>query len=509
MAHGDEQWQLFGGAPGPEKPEKTDEPEEIRPSEEPELRPPDALTVTAFNERVAGFLKGVFPGKFLIQGFVSGFGRSWSRGSHVYFDLVERDPGDDSRTLSQISMVIWRGVRNRLRRDLEALGDPARDLDDQQVYFEVSVNYYVPRGRISLIVEGVDVDASLGARKLDRDRILRMLAAEGLVDANAARPLPAVPLRLALITSVESAAYHDFIKELGLAGVAFRLGCIDARVQGSEQEAELAAAFATVNRRAKEFDAVVLIRGGGSRSDLAGFDAERLARDIAACPLPVLTGIGHEIDRSIADEMAHGAFKTPTAVAQFLAQRVEDWLTAMDEKAAAVRLAGERRLTLERRRLDTAAHALRGGTQRHLGRARTRLGDPAARLPVLARQLLRLRKMELLHRTRQLSPPRLGALMGRERVLLSRHMSRLAVTARDFIERRRRHLDHRADGLRLLDPRRVLARGFSLTRDEGGRLLTDTRGLAPGARIVTQLASGELESELRAVKPESEGERPQ
>ena len=447
---------------------------------------PAALSVSAFNERVAGFLAGLFPGRFRIQGFVSGFDRQWARGSHVYFDLVEKDPADPSSALSQISMVIWRGTRGRLQAQLAQLGGPGIALDDQQVYFEVTLNYYTPRGRLSLIVEDVDLEASLGARKLDRERLLRQLAAEGLLERNARLPLAAVPLRLALVTSVESAAYHDFTKELGLAGIGFRLTCLDARVQGSEQEPSLLAAFAWLAKRAAHFDAVVLIRGGGSRSDLAGFDGEPLARTIAACPLPVLTGIGHEIDRSVADEVAQRAFKTPTAVAQFLVQRVEDWLARLEQRAEGVQRAGERRLVVESRRLERRTRALGDTAQRLLARRRERLGDRAATLPLHIRQTLRLARLRLLRDAERLTP-----------------------AARSRLQERRRELGHVEARLRLLDPRRVLERGFSLTRDAAGRLLRDTAGLKPGDCITTTLASGRLESELRTLRSGGdEGERP-
>lgn len=492
MSRDQDQWQLFGG----DDPSAPD-PAEAAPPAPPE---PETLTVSLFNERVAGYLRGLFPGRLRIRGYVSGFARSYARGSHVYFELVEKDPEDEGRDLSQISMIIWRGVRSRLRRELEALGGEHCELDDLEVVFEVSVNYYVPRARLSLVVEGIDVEASLGAQKLDRERILRRLAAEGLIEANRARPLPALPLRLALITSAESAAYHDFIKELGLSGLAFRLGCIDARVQGSEQEGDLRAAFATVARRAADFDAVVLIRGGGSRSDLAGFDAEVLARDIARCPLPVLTGIGHEIDRSIADEVAHRAFKTPTAVAQFLGRRVDAWLEALQELAARTGRAAEATLALEARRFEGAGHRLRAVVEQRLGRARLRLGGPAARLPGAARQLLRLRRLQLRHRAESIAPARLSAPARRARLRLDGLLQELRRRWDARSRHARQRLDHRAERLRLLDPQQVLARGFSLTRDARGRLLRDPSGLAPGERIHTRLAAGELESEIREIK---------
>ncbi len=261
----------------------------------------------------------------------------------------------------------------------------------------------------------------------------------------------------------------------------------------------MATAFAALSRRAADLDAVVLIRGGGSRSDLAGFDAEALAREIAGCPLPVLTGIGHEIDRSIADEVAHQAFKTPTAVAQFLARRVERWLDSLDERAAEIRRAGEGRLLLERRRLESRGHALRGAALSRLAKQRERLSAPRTSLPMLARQILRLHRLELEQRGRGLSLPRLIGRLARDGARLERRIRRLGDASRGAMTTGRRLLERREAELRLLDPRLVLQRGFSLTRDAEGRLLKNPEHLRPGERIVTTLAEGEIESEVRAL----------
>jgi exodeoxyribonuclease VII large subunit len=496
------------------------------PPDQPDPGKPQALSVGEFNQRVSSFLKGMFPGKLRIQGFVSGFNRSYRRGSHIYFDLMEKDPGDESRPLSKISMVIWRGTRSRLRRQLEALGGPEVELDDLQVYFEVSVNYYVPGGRLSLVVEGVDLEASLGAAKLDRDRILRLLASEGLLEKNRAVPLPAVPLRLGLITSVESAAYHDFIKELDLAGIAFTLSCIDARVQGPDQRGDMDAAFTRLEGRVRSLDAVILIRGGGSRSDLAGFDAEELARRIAGCPLPVLTGIGHEIDRSVADEVTHQAFKTPTAVAQFLVQRVENWLLKMDDTALDIRRAGERHLLRERGRLDRSIHTLHTRSLTSMSISGRRLGSLAARLPGSARGRLRLAGLEMDHRQRGISPARLRGTVARERVRLNDigrqiergggfHLSRagerlsfmsgrLGSVARRNIERTLDNLARQEERVRLTDPAGILKRGFSITRDSQGRPILSAARVKVDDRIRTTFADGQVFSRVSRDEDEQD-----
>ncbi len=444
---------------------------------------PRVLSVAEFNGKVDSILKGLFPGVFRIQGFVSSFARSYARGGHVYFDLHDKDPEDDSRQLAKIGLVMWRGTRRRLEAQIRELSGSEGSLDDQQVFFEVSVNFWVQGGRLSLVVEGIDLEASLGAQKLDRERILRRLEADDLLDRNGLLHLPAVPLRVALITSIESAAYHDFIKELSQAGIAFRLGCIDSRVQGAEQEASLQAAFARFGADAESWDLVVLIRGGGSRSDLMGFDSEALARTLALCPLPVLTGIGHEVDRSIADEVAHRSFKTPTAVAQYLVKRVESYLERQAERARSIQAAAERRLLFEGRSIDRIANLLGRTFNARLSGARERLARMAASLPISARQPIRLARLEL--------------LFVRDKIVAS---------PGDRMKREIREIDHREERLRLLDPLTIMKRGFSLTRDAKGRLLRSTAGLAAGDEIRSQLIGGSLTSRVESITAAEEND---
>ena len=152
-----------------------------------------------------------------------------------------------------------------------------------------------------------------------RAALLAKLAEEDLLRANADRPMPLVPLRVGLATSDGSAAEADFLDELRRSGFAFRVLRADTRVQGSDAPRSIASAIRMLATH--RLDVLALVRGGGARTDLAAFDDEAVARAIAACPVPVVTGIGHEVDTSVADEVAHTAAKTPTACAQLLVAR--------------------------------------------------------------------------------------------------------------------------------------------------------------------------------------------
>ena len=172
--------------------------------------------------------------------------------------------------------------------------------------------------------------------------MLRRLAADGSLDANRRRPLSAVPLRVGVVSSAGTAAWHDFHDELVRSGFGFQLVLADTRVQGPEASRAVSPGDPGAlppRHAAAASTSIVVIRGGGARNELATFDAETIARAIAAAPVPVLTGLGHEIDRSVADEVAHTSLKTPTACAGALVQAVAGYLGAVEQRHAAVRRA--------------------------------------------------------------------------------------------------------------------------------------------------------------------------
>jgi exodeoxyribonuclease VII large subunit len=315
-----------------------------------------------------------------------------------------------------------------------------------------------------------------GALAANRERVLRQLEAEGLLRANAAHALSEVPLRIGLVTSAESAAYHDFLEELDASGFAFRVGVCDVRVQGANASRRILWALRRLANIAPAFDAVVIVRGGGSRADLAPFDSNDVARAIAAMPVPVLTGIGHEIDRSVADEVAHTASKTPTACAQVLVERVAEFVYRLDDVSRGVVHNARSICTL-------ALRELRDGARR------ARRGPPVA----LARELAvverhRGRAEELGTRTVKQAA---ALLDGDERTLASAggRLARAEGRRLDAVEAR----------LRALDPTRVLERGYTITRDRDGRVVKRAAPLSTGDRLVTEFADGTAASVVHEI----------
>ena len=240
-----------------------------------------------------------------VQGEIEGLN---SRGKHTYFNIVERGDGGSAA----LNVAIWEFNMRKMRPLMEqhrlelANGIKVRIFGTGDVYLE--------RGSFSFKASKIDPRFTLGDLAGLRDEVIQRLKKAGLYDANRRTPLPLVPMKLAIVTSVGSAAHADTLHELTASEIGFDICVVDARVQGDDAVSSLVSGL-NVADSIDDVDVILLVRGGGSRTDLLAFDSEVLATAIAGCRKPVFTGIGHEIDVSIADEVASKAFKTPTACA--------------------------------------------------------------------------------------------------------------------------------------------------------------------------------------------------
>jgi exodeoxyribonuclease VII large subunit len=413
--------------------------------------------------------------------------RESARG-HLYFELVEKGAGDE--VLAKLDCVLWRTDHQRVRR---ALADAGQALaEGVTVRCRGGVDFYGPSGRLQLVVREVDALFTVGLMAKRRQETLEALAKAGLMERNKALPLSEVPLRVALVTSHGSAAYHDFLSCLSESGYRFRVLFVHASVQGREAERELLSALASLAGAA--IDCCVLIRGGGARTDLAVFDSRVLAEAVATAPFPVLTGLGHEIDQAIADLVAHTALKTPTKVAEFLVERV----ARADQRLALV-ARDLRRSSIER--LRRGREAL-GSAERGVALARTRLQAAGARVAELSRAFARTGRLRL-----RTAGGAVAAVAGRLAAFAPRRLERARrepdLAARRLVVAARARLREAEAGLRGIErlaheiaPQRTLERGFSITRGAGGRVLRAPAETGRGEVITTQLAGGTVTSRV-------------
>ncbi len=400
--------------------------------------------------------------------WVEGEMRNLNRSSagHVYFDLV--DPGEPgAQPTASLSVVLFRKTRDVVNAYLKASGGPRMD-DGMAVRIRGTIDFYPPQGRLQLRMTGIDPTYTLGRLAADRERILAGLRDDDLLEANARVPFPLLPHRIALVTSAGSAAAEDFLSELRRSGLGWQVTLIDTRVQGFAAIDGICLALA---RAARHGQVVAVVRGGGARTDLAAFDSDAVARAIAACPRPVVTGIGHEIDRTVADEVAAVATKTPTAAAAEIAERVHSVQQRIVADAA--RLA-----SVSHRRLAAADHLLATHAQR-ADRAVTASARLAgARVDQCAGRLLRAAERRL----------------GRHQVAIDALGDRLARGAPRLLERPERRLGQLEDSIGRADPVRLLRRGWSIVRTESGELLRSVTAIDPGDTLVATAVDGTVTS---------------
>jgi exodeoxyribonuclease VII large subunit len=410
------------------------------------------------------------------------------RSGHFYFELIEK--GADDQITAKLEAVAWRHDYRRIRQVLD--DSDQKITEGQEIRCRGRLDFYPPFGRLQFVVREVDPVFSLGLMARRRQETLAALAKAGLLDRNRSLRLAELPLRVGLVTSHESAAYHDFLSSLRESGYGFEVLFVHAAVQGRGAEKEIVSALSWLHQG--RIDCLVMIRGGGSRSDLAVFDSRRVAEAIAEFPAPVLTGLGHEIDQAIADLTAHSAFKTPTKVAEFLVERVADAERSVE--ALGRSLSHVSMETLRRGR------EMLGRSERGLLMARHRVASSRSDLAHLAQRFPRAAHFLLDSHRRRVGavPQRLSAASYRPIERRRQQPVRLVerITAKSQL--RLRELAVKLTGWERLcvqlAPERTLERGFSITRDSQGRAMTAPDEVAPGERIISQLAGGRLASRV-------------
>jgi exodeoxyribonuclease VII large subunit len=285
---------------------------------------------------------------------------------HVYFDLVEDNDGEKH----VISVKLWRGVRQRLMPKMQQ-----HDMDivsGIKVRIRGTPDIYGASGQFGFKMSDIDPRFTLGDLAAQRDEIIAKLKLEGLYDRNRHLALPLVPLSIGVVTSKGSAAHADFMKTLEESNIGFTVTLCDVRVQGDGSAEQVAAAITLLGSQPL-VDVVAVIRGGGSRTDLATFDNEIVARAVATCRAPVFTGIGHDVDKSIADEVAFSWNKTPTACAVAIVERVNEFVRQVDSAAQRIANVVLAALANSERRVANAVGRLRTLRMTVLDAAKSRI----------------------------------------------------------------------------------------------------------------------------------------
>jgi exodeoxyribonuclease VII large subunit len=480
--------------------------------------PEGGMRVRDLVARATDAVRRLFPDDLWVLAELSGVERAYARNRDaLYFELIDRD---GERSAATVAAWMQGDARLLVERRLREVG--LAPVDGLRVRLRGRVEMWT-RGALAFRISDLDPTWSLGELALRREQVLRAIAAEGLERAQIDRTMPTVPLRVALVTSDGSDAYHDIVKTLAASRRPFVVSVFDCRVQGAELERTVLRALSQINAHRDEHDVVLVSRGGGGRAELSQWDSLSIARAIALLPIKVIVAIGHERDQSALDAIALSA-RTPTAAAELLVRHVEGAAQAVELAAArladlatlpvgearesvvalaqAIKQVVGRRTAVERTRLSQAPRIVRGTLEARRRAANERLArcERRASAPNVARRTVAMR-----------------AALESRRARLAIIAARAAVTARNELRAARTALGR--DGARVLeragaalaiaelrrkagDPARILARGFGVVRNAAGQALRSVDAVEVGERLRIELHSGMLDARVEGSVPQ-------
>ncbi len=405
----------------------------------------DRFSVADLCHAVSGAVEAAFPDEVWVSGTITGLTRSSS--GHVYFDLID-DPDMGRSPDALLPVTLFNTARQRVNMLLRKTG-AGRIEDGTEVLIRGTVSYYAPQGRVQLRMSLIDPSYTIGRVEAARLELLARLRNEGLLRRNAQLDIPLAPLRIGLIASAGSAAEADFRRHLEASPFAFEVADFDTRVQGPDAVDDLVAALAAATELAG-LDVIAIVRGGGARTDLAVFDHERLARTIALTDLPVLVGIGHETDHTVADDVAALSARTPTGCAQLIIDRVSDFDSFLSTTLSRV-----------------------------AQQATTRVLEADAALATATRRLSRV-----------------SSRVDREQHQLGLVTMRVRSSIERELARRTHQLDTAETKVDLLDPRHALGRGWAIVRDSEGRLIRSVSAVRSRQDLTVTVADGDIRTRV-------------
>ena len=420
-----------------------------------------------------------------------------SRG-HYYIELVQKSEDFDAPS-AKLRCNIWSSMVDDVLRDFRAAtgGDLC---DGMKIMAYIKTTFHTVFGMSGLIL-AIDPNYTLGDIEARRQSVWRQLQAEGVADMNKSLPLPAVIRNIAVVSAETAAGYGDFCDQLrkNQYGIKFHTTLFQAYVQGTGAEASVVNALERIAERADEFDIVAIIRGGGSKMDLACFDSYEIANNIAQFPLPVITGIGHERDRSIADMVAHTSVKTPTAVAEYLIGIDCEFLALMDEYELKVKQAWTSKVNSQKLKVEGLAIRVISGSASIVSRAKSQIEALQARAVNSAKNNIGEKSHILVIQEMRIRTA-MEKYMAKEALSLDslRDTTLKAVKRRMSTELMK--LDNYERRIKTSDPRAITSRGYSITTDTHGNRITAQSQVKPGDTIVTHLQDGKVTSTVTEAK---------
>ena len=451
----------------------------------------EKLSLTELQLIIKDSLYMALPGTYWVIAEISDINENYS--GHCYLELVEKHP-DEKSLRARVKAVIWSSRYRFLKSFFEnTTGESLRE--GIKVLIRVKIEYHEIYG-LSLVITDIDPTFTLGEMALKRQQILKRLEEEGVLTMNKEIEFPVVPQRIAVISSKSAAGYTDFMKHLNANsfGYSFFTALIETPMQGSETEAGVIKALDNIASKIDKFDAVVIIRGGGSQTDLSWFDNYKIAYYITQFPLPVLTGIGHEKDLSVTDLVAYRALKTPTAVADFLIECMINAENRLNEFSSEIKSNSQAILESSRQRIESFRMKLIPVAKIMISEIKGELSGMIIEMINIGKEYIVRAGLSPANQKSRLVSGARGLLADNDSKLKQKNQNIMSSTGR-FFNGTKIKIDALENSLKILDPENVLKRGYTIT-SLNGKILKSYRELLADDLISTKFSDGSVTSKV-------------
>jgi len=449
-------------------------------------------TVSQYNRSVQRYLKDKVP-KVWVNGVITQLN---IRGRIAYITIGQFEEGNP-KPESTLQVFLWTTELEAHNLRFSKLPTPFELAVELKVNVLLEADFYVPIGKFQPRVLSIDENFTLGELAQTRKKIIESLMNDGLMDKNKKLSLSPVPMKIGLITAAGSAAYKDFITTLEKSGFSFEIYFHPATMQGEQTEPTVLKAFQTLEKLS--LDTICLIRGGGAKTDLIYFDSEKICRTIANCSYPVLTGIGHEIDQSIADLVAHSDKITPTDCAMFLKSRAALALDQMFNSQRTLKELWRVHIQATTSELASRADSLRYSWGIKKQNESSRIAAIAGEISSQSKRLIEDEKDGLFRR-------KIGLLRGpfkitipeKERII---SIKRLVQTQWfQHVTSLKEYLKLKSKLIKSADPSQQLKKGYSIIKGSGGKIIKGLSGIKKDDFITAETSDGFIESKVTSTR---------
>lgn len=431
---------------------------------------PNTITLQEFNNRI----KRLLADPSVMNCWVVAETTDVRINQHCYLQLLEKNPKTGA-TVAKIKAIIWGNQFRFLNAQFKQV--TGRDIgNDMKIMVCLSVNYS-PQYGLTVVINDINPEFTLGDMERQRQEILNRLTQEGIIGQNKTVPVPPVLQRIAIVSAAGAAGYGDFMKQLtdNKYGVCFYPCLFQATMQGVKTVPTVLAALDKVEQNQHLFDCVVIIRGGGGTEELNSFDNYDLARRVATFPLPVIVGIGHERDITVLDYVAGIRVKTPTAAAEHIILQAANALAHIGDLS------------------NQVVSIVRD----YIARAKEQLSYYAGNLPIMAQRIIDTNTLRLQNFIQNI-PLHVQRRIEGENAQLARQKDAIKNAVAQVKMKETMRLEALGDKIELLSPRKVMARGYTLTTCEG-KIMTDAAQLEAGKLVTIHFRDGKVVAGTQSV----------